>query len=134
MGSNFRSLPPRQNPTNAGPVFDAIVESAEDDGRLRLGNFSSSAGTKKLVHLSAPRSDSDLKLDHLEPETLSYLELSSIKRIHGKAEGRARWEMVVAIRPGCPSGVLPGDTAIVLRASGNPPRLIRIPVLGNAVQ
>jgi hypothetical protein len=113
---------------------DVVVGAPEDNGKIKLSSFPSSNGTKKLVHLTTLRPNMDLKVEKVEPETLDYLHVKSLKKINSPEDGKSFWELDVEVPPGCPPGALPRHSAIVLIAPGDPPRHVRIPVLGTAYQ
>jgi hypothetical protein len=113
---------------------DVVVDSPEDDGKIKLGTFPASRGVKKVVRIMALKPEMELMMERVEPETLDYLKVQSPKRVQSGADSKSHWELAVEIPPGSPAGPLPRHSAILLVTPGNPPRHIRIPVLGTAVQ
>jgi hypothetical protein len=112
---------------------DVTVGNDEDRGRITLGLFSAKYGITKTVKLIAHRRGLELKVDKVEPES-GHLKVKSLKKVQATLPGgRSEWELCVEVPPGTPSGAL-DHTAVRLAISGNPPRQIRIPVIGSATR
>jgi hypothetical protein len=114
---------------------DIIVGAEEDKGKIALGSVRSRHGMVKSVRLTTLIPGLELKADRIEPDTLDYLKVKSLKRLAASSgEQGTRWELTVEVPPGAPPGDLPDHSAIYLTAGGNPPRHIRIPVTGMIYQ
>ena len=112
---------------------DVTVGTDEDKGRISLGLFPSKHGVTKTVKLTSHRPGLELKVDKVEPES-AHLRVKSLKKVSASpAGGRTEWELCIEVPPGSPSGAL-DHTAVRLTIPGNPPRQIRIPVVGSATQ
>ena len=112
---------------------DVTVGTDEDKGRISLGLFPAKNGVTKTVKLTSHRPGLELKVDKVEPES-AHLRVKSLKKTSGtQPGGRTEWELCLEVPPGGPSGAL-DHTAVRLTIPGNPPRQIRIPVVGGATQ
>jgi hypothetical protein len=113
---------------------DIVVGAPEDEGKIKLGSFSSGIGTRKVVHLTTLQSGMELKVARIEPETLNYVHVKRLKKAKSVGDSKSIWEMAVEIPPGCPPGAFPSHSAIILDITGDPPRHVRIPINGRAFQ
>lgn len=108
---------------------DVEVGAADDQGKLKLGNFVAKDGIPKSnarrLTLRSPL-DMQLEVSAVDPATLDV-------RLHkaGTSNGKADWLLEVTVPPGGIQGPLPEHSAIILRTQINPPRFLRIPVVGN---
>ena len=117
---------------------ELVVGSPEDRGRIDLKTFRSGRGINRMVAVLAqqPNLELDTKSVRIYPEVLQeYMSatLEKAKPIGG--ETRNRWHLFVSLKPGFPPGKFPEGTAVFLQIAGaNPPRQIRIPIIGVAYQ
>jgi hypothetical protein len=105
---------------------DITVGAGESRDKIRLPTFPASRGTTATVPIQANHPGLKLVIDSHKPEYLG-VEL----REHPGEEGR-RWDLTVTVPPGRAAGEMPPESAVVLKTQTQPPRLIRIPVLGRA--
>jgi hypothetical protein len=111
---------------------DVTVEGTEEDkGQISLGLFRAKDGITKRVRLTAQRPGMELKVDKVEGTHLLVKSLNKVPS--GPVSGRTSWELCVEVPPGSPAGRLE-RTAVLLAIPGNPPRHLRIPVIGSATQ
>jgi hypothetical protein len=107
---------------------DIVIGNPEDLGHIDLKTFPLDGGRERRVPLSTDATVT-LALDQVPSFLDAELTLKE------KANGKARWELRVKVKPRMlRPGMLPDDSAILLRLEGPSARRIRIPVLGNAVQ
>jgi hypothetical protein len=120
-----------QGPLVVGQVRGEVqIGTGDDQGKVQLKTFRVSDGTRTVIGLRAPRG-TELKLESHQP---SYLQVKLLPDGKDTTGTRARWRLEVTVPPNTPAGPLPEDGAIILRTLGTPPRFIRVPVLGNALQ
>jgi hypothetical protein len=113
---------------------DVTVGTEDDKGRIMLGFFSAKRGITKSVKLTAHRPGLDLRVERVEPEG-NPLKVKSLTKLEPPLPGgRSKWELSIEVPPGTLSGALPDHSAVRLAMPGNPPRYIRIPVVGDATQ
>jgi hypothetical protein len=120
----------------AGPVIHGFVQGdvqvggPEDRGRVHLRTFQARDGIKKKFILSTPKG---VKLEPVS-QNPPYVGIALEQQPKESTTTRSRWTMELTVPPGSPAGPFPQDSVIILRIHGPMPRLIRIPVTGNAVQ
>jgi hypothetical protein len=103
------------------------AEEPKDRDRVVFTTFPSSRGMSKPVYLESNKPGLELELAEKSPD---YLEVALGKpRTEG---GRTTWELTVTVPPNRASGRFPKDAAVVLTIKGDPPRRIRLPVVGMA--
>ncbi|HEV8060867.1 MAG TPA: hypothetical protein VGP68_13390 [Gemmataceae bacterium] len=118
---------------------ELIVGSPEDRGRVNVKTFRSNSGTSKTVTILAekPGMELDLKDVRVLPENVQEhmsVRLEKVNRSSG-SDQRNRWHLHVELKPGFPPGKMPEGSAVYLQIAGsNPPRQIRIPLMGMAYQ
>jgi len=119
----------RVGPQLKGFVRGAVeVGNAEDQGRVDLKSFPVNGAHERRLSLATA---AEVKL--VPDQVPDFLDVAVTPK--KSANGKASWELRVAVKPGVlRPGPLPEDSAIILRMESMPPRRIRIPVLGNAVQ
>ncbi len=105
---------------------DITVGMGESRDKIRLPTFPASRGTSATVPIQANHPGLKLVIASHKPDYLG-VEL----REHPGEEGK-RWDLTVTVPPGRAAGEMPPDSAVVLKTQTQPPRLIRIPVLGRA--
>jgi hypothetical protein len=111
-----------------GVVRGAIrVGDASDRDRIDLGTFPARRGVDKRVTITSTDTGINLKVVGKSPEALQ-VELKE----QPAGVGQKRWLLHVEVAPNTFSGMLPSDTAVYLQTDANPPRSIRIPVVGVA--
>jgi len=113
---------------------DIIVGADEDRGRIVLGSFSAKLGSEKTVRLTGLRLGLELNIDGIEPATLDYVKVKSLKKVRSPSGGSSDWDLCVEAVKGCPTGKLPPHSAVILKLLGPKPRNIRIPLAGQAYQ
>lgn len=119
-----------------GPMIHASIRgevevgSADDQGKAQLRNFKAREGTRRVVPLY---SDGKLTLEYQSHEP-PYLEVKLKLNERESTVGRKKWDLEVVVPAGSPAGPFSEDAAVILRTKSSSPRLIRIPILGNAGQ
>jgi hypothetical protein len=122
----------------AGPLVkgwvvlrDITVGNPEDLGHIDLKSFPINVPREpRRVPLWTP---AGVKLELVKPEVPDFLDVALAEK--ETAANKTRWELRVGVRSRLlRPGTLPEDGAIILRTNSMPPRRIRIPVLGTAVQ
>lgn len=94
---------------------------------VNLHGFWADEGRSETVRLqSLP--GLELKPEDRFPD---YLDVSLKPSARKPADGRKLWDLTVSVPPNRPAGLLPADSAVVLKVEGSG-RRFRIPVLGNA--
>jgi hypothetical protein len=107
---------------------DIVVGTAEEAGRIDLKSFPVNSPREKLIPLWT---DAGVKL--VTDQVPDFLDVEL--KAKATANNKTRWELRVRVKPQLVlPGPLPEDSAILLRMDGTPPRRIRIPVQGTAVQ
>jgi hypothetical protein len=113
---------------------DVRVGAEEDRGKINLGTFPARSGAQKTVTIQGDQPDMVLRLNDIQilPENVEILKvrLEDLPVVGGKP----RWKLHVQIRPGVPPGKLPEHLSLLLRLRANPPRQVRVPILGEAYQ
>ncbi len=125
-----------EQPIGGGPMVTGIVRGdievggTDDQGKIKLKAFAAPQGTREVVSLW---SDGKVNLE-VQSATPAGLEVKLSKLEKETTPGRAKWRMEVVAPPDAiPAGTFADDSAILLRISSTPPRLVRIPVLGHAL-
>ncbi len=122
-------------PDGRGPVVlgrvrgDVEVGSDEEQGKIVLKSFSSRDGLVRKIPLSTEVM-APLVVESSYPPALKVKLQRSDKE---STKTRARWWLTLDVPPGAVSGTLPESSAVVLVLQTNPPRYVRIPVVGSAV-
>jgi hypothetical protein len=118
----------------SGTVRGAVtLEGSSDADRLALGFFRAPAGIKKPFSLVAAQPGVELMDEVIvEPPDLKHLTARLEKDKQASAAGLSQWTLTIQVEPNR-AGPLPREAAVLLKIQGNPPRRIRIPVTGNAV-
>jgi hypothetical protein len=106
------------------------VGPADAQGKLDLGSFHAKSGARKSIVLWTNRG-TILSLANHNPETLKVRLTENEK---DSTPERKSWRLLVEVPAGSQAGPMPDDSAIILRTQSTPPRQIRIPILGTAVQ
>jgi hypothetical protein len=117
-------------PTVTGMVKGAVDVGGElDQGKVQFKSFPAAEAKTVVLPLYA---DSQIKLERVEqyPPSLQV----ELKRHDSKNTSRTQWDLQVTVPARAWAGPLPEKSAVILRIAGDPPRLIRIPVVGNATQ
>jgi hypothetical protein len=107
------------------------VGGSEDLGKIDLKSFSAKDGTRKTIYLWAKR-DTEMELEAVNPAAIE-VKLTKSKEPPG-ANGKQKWILNVVVPPNQVFGVLGEDNDVTLRTKSTPPRQIRIPLMGHAVQ
>ncbi|MCI0642912.1 MAG: hypothetical protein L0Y72_06040 [Gemmataceae bacterium] len=107
---------------------DVEVAGGENKGGIQLNSFAANQEHKAVFPLFAHK-NIQLRLERSDPSIL-------VVKLHKKelTGERQRWLLEVIVPANSIQGKFAEHSAIILRASDNPPRFIRIPVLGNATQ
>jgi hypothetical protein len=124
-------------PDPAGPLLTGVVRgevqigTPEDNERIDLKSFPAEQGKRKEVAVvTEPGCDLESGAIECDPD---FLKVALVQRQAAAKDGSgAVWTLQVDVPPGRAFGPLPSHSAIYLQLKGNPPRRIRIPVLGNA--
>ena len=95
--------------------------------RIVLRTFPSTRGISVTIPIETNEQGSKLSVDSKNP---SYLEVD-LKPGAGADAGR-RWDLTLTVPPNRATGRMPMDSAVILKMDSEPPRRIRIPVLGKA--
>jgi hypothetical protein len=103
------------------------VGDKADRDRVDLGTFKAVRAVERNIVITSDDPTVRLELAQKHPESMQV----ELKEQPG-GFGQKRWKMRVEAGPNMFSGLLPQDTAIYLQILGDPPRRIRIPVVGNA--
>lgn len=103
-----------------------IGEEADRD-RVNLGSFRADRPHEKNIEIRAKSANLQLRVKNTSPEFLH----ATLKETSGGSIYR-RWKLLVEVEPDKASGFLPGGSAVYLETVSDPPRAIRIPVVGNA--
>jgi hypothetical protein len=106
-----------------------FVGTADDKYRdqVVLRAFRADRGTSATVPIETNLSGMKLVRESVTP---SYLETKLEEQ--PEPDGGGRWLLTVTVPPNRVTGSLPADSAIVLKTLNQPPRRIRIPVVGKA--
>ncbi len=104
------------------------VGAVDDHGKIDLKTFYSREVHRRTISLRAPEA-SKFTVDSVEP---GIVEAKLTKKETTAA--KTRWELEVIVPANSVTGALPDDSAVILRTQTTPPRYIRIPLTGNAVQ
>jgi hypothetical protein len=114
--------------TVKGVVRGEITVGTEDSrDKIILKSFSAKKGTSMTVPLESTQPGLKLKIDSVKPD---YLE-ADLEEKGDQGGGRKRWDLRVTVPPRDVGGMLQ-DSAVILKTESQPPRFIRIPVLGRA--
>ena len=114
-------------PTISGFVRGEIdVGGQNDQGKIQLKTFSTAEDKVEVVSIHA---NPKFKLEYVE-HTPKDLKVKLTPNPTGSTPTRAAWNLEVTVPAGTRTGPLPEDARITLRIAADPPRLIRIPVLG----
>jgi len=108
---------------------DVQVGSPEDRGRVQLKSFRAADGIRKQVVLWTDRSVT-LEYDQHAPGGVEVKLAKDAK----PAAAKTRWLLDVYVPPNAHVGPFEDEHAIILRTKANPPRRVRIPIVGNAAQ
>ena len=115
---------------------DVQVGGPEDNGRISLGTFDRTVGSKRSLTLSTELPNVQLAIDRTTlPE---YLQATLSDKPVLRA-GHWTWRLEVAVKPEAANGIFPRDdapayrdSAVYVKVHGDNPRTLRIPVEGNA--
>ena len=111
---------------------DIQIGGVADQGKIDLQSFAAENGKRKAIFVSTNR---DVELD---PQNISVqpgaVRVKLIEKTKSKAAGKRNWSLEVEVPPNQFFGTIPEDSAVILRTKTTPPRSIRIPIVGNAIQ
>jgi hypothetical protein len=107
---------------------DVEIGSLEDQGKIDLKSFPAREGTRRTITVYT-KPDQQLEVQDHHPPALD-VKLTKVGK--DAVLNRTRWTLRVVVPPNAVSGTLGEQAIITLRVPGNPPRLIRVPVLGTA--
>jgi hypothetical protein len=102
------------------------IGQGADIDRVNLGAFRADRPHDATVIVTAKEANTQLRFRDAKP---SYLKVT-LTEMPG-ALGFKQWKLHVDVDANTLSGILPSDSAIYLETVTNPPRAIRIPVIGN---
>ncbi|MCI0376344.1 MAG: hypothetical protein L0215_01930 [Gemmataceae bacterium] len=121
--------PLEPSPLLVGTVKGVVdVAGSENRGRIQLGSFPAKDDFTKIVSLLAHK---NIKLKHESTDPSTLVVKLQKKELTGE---RQRWQLDVTVPANSILGQFAEHSAVVLKTSDDPPRFIRIPVLGNATQ
>jgi hypothetical protein len=118
-------------PRLVGRVLGEVeVGTGKDQGKINLESFSAARGKKLRVAL---RTDPNtvLTVDSAKP---AYLKVQIKANKEASTPQKAGWTLEVEVPADSHLGTFAEDSAVILRTQATPPRYIRIPVVGSAVQ
>jgi hypothetical protein len=108
------------------------VGTAADKDQVDLGDFYSNLPATRTIQIKAKRPD--VKLSH-DPKQSSLPDGVEVSLKPGPAEdGKPTWHLTVSVPPNTLSGALPPRSVVVLTIDGQPPRQVRVPVVGIATR
>jgi len=102
------------------------IGQGADIDRVNLGAFRADRPHDATVIVTAKEANTQLRFRDVKP---SYLKVT-LTEMPGPL-GFKQWKLHVDVDANTVSGILPSDSAIYLETVTNPPRAIRIPVIGN---
>jgi hypothetical protein len=102
------------------------IGQGADLDRVNLGAFRADRPHDTTVMVTAKEANAQLRFRDVKP---SYLKVTLTET--AGAVGYKQWKLHVDVEANTVSGILPPDSAIYLETVTNPPRAIRIPVIGN---
>jgi hypothetical protein len=107
---------------------EVVVGAHEDQGKIQFKSFAARDGARRVVPIWTP---AGVKLEIAEhyPAALQ-VKLATVEK--ETTAQKVRWNLELVIPPNGVIGAFPEHSAITLRILTNPPRLIRIPLTGNA--
>jgi hypothetical protein len=106
------------------------VGSGEEPGKIKLKPFSVKLGTREVFPMW---SDAKVNLEPFE-QTPAGVEVKLSKLPKESTAQRTKWRLEVIVPPDAVSaGALGEESAIILRVNSTPPRLVRVPIIGNAL-
>lgn len=105
---------------------DITVGVGDSRDKIRLPTFPAARGTTATVPIQANHPGLKLVIDSRRPD---YLKVALHE--HPGEEGK-RWDLTVTVPPGRAAGQMPPESVVILKTQTQPPRLIRIPVVGRA--
>lgn len=108
---------------------DITIVSDADKEHIDLGPFNAANGTTRTEpwYIESSQVNLELGVDSVSPE---YLQVKLDKK--ETKDGMARWPLHVKVPPNSPPGRFSADAALILKTKSNPPRRLRIPIVGNA--
>jgi hypothetical protein len=106
---------------------DIKIVGGDDKDRIPLGSFQIKRGARKTVVVQAP---ANVKLSY-ERVTTEALKVQLDKG--EERDGQCTWKLTVEVRPNSWASEL-SNVSVVLKLDGPTPRLLYIPVTGNAYQ
>jgi hypothetical protein len=107
---------------------DIVIGSPEDRGHIDFRSFPLNSAKERRVPLYT---EGGVKLTREQVPDYLDVDLTEKETVNNKTH----WDLRAVVRPGVlRPGSLPDDSAIILRTNSMPPRRIRIPIQGNAMQ
>jgi hypothetical protein len=103
-----------------------------DQGKIDLKSFPAKDGKRKAIFVSTKR-DIELDVDNVSVQPAN-LRVKLTEKGKDKAGAKRNWSLEVEVPPNQLFGTIPEDSAVILRTKATPPRLIRIPLVGHAIQ
>ena len=111
---------------------DFLIGGVADQGKIDLKSFPAKDGKRKAIFVSTKR-DIELDVENVSVQPAS-LRVKLTEKGKDKAGNKRNWSLEVEVPPNQLFGTIPEDSAVILRTKATPPRLIRIPLVGHAVQ
>jgi hypothetical protein len=120
----------------ATPLITGVVRGEvevgahEDQGKVQLKTFARADGRTITVPLYA---DPRFAIKHAG-HTPEVLQVELLRNDKGSTSQRAQWNLKVTVAPNTWSGPMPENAHILLKVLSDPPRNVRIPVVGTATR
>lgn len=106
---------------------DIEIGAAEDQGKINLKSFAAKDGAHKTLFLWTDKK-TELAKDSVQPAALKV----TLTKSPAAAAAKQQWKLEVVVPPNQFFGTISEDNAVILRTGSG--RLIRIPLMGSAVQ
>ena len=121
-------VPPVRVPISGTVRGDITVGTDEARDRIVLKTFVRTKDKEEVVPVETNQPGLGLHVAGWEPK---YLEVE-LKEKGTQADGRRRWTLRVKVPRNKASGLMPPDSAVILETDSQPPRRIRVPIIGRA--
>lgn len=118
--------------TGAVRSDDILIGGVADSGKIDLKSFPARDGTRKAIFVSTNR-DIELDVNNVSVQPTA-LRVKLTETTKDKTANKRNWSLEVEALANQLFGTISEDSAVILRTKATPPRLIRIPVVGHAVQ
>jgi hypothetical protein len=105
---------------------DIDLGTGEDRDQIKLQSFASSKGTQASFPIRVRQPGVRLELESVSPSFVI------AKLVEKPPEGAGNYELQLEIPPNRATGKLPKESAVFLKTLTDPPRRVRIPIIGQA--